>query len=48
VRAENDGAPLGKLKPGLGLSVFDLLCGKNWSLKNYRGMVCFSGRIYNK
>ena len=48
VRAENDGAPLGKIKPGLGTSIFDLLCGKNWSLKNYRGMVCFSGRIYNK
>ena len=48
VLAENDGAPLGTIKPGLGTAIFDLLCGKNWSLKNYRGMVCFSGRIYNK
>ena len=48
VLAENDGAPLGTIKPGLGTAIFDLLCGKNWSLKNYRGMVFFSGRIYNK
>lgn len=47
VLAENDGAPLGTIKPGLGTGIFDLLCGKNWSLKNYRGMVVFTGRIYN-
>jgi hypothetical protein len=48
VLAKNDGSQLGKIEPGLGTAIFDLLCGKNWSLKNYRGMVCFSGRIYNK
>ena len=47
VRAENNGAPLGKVKAGLGLQVFDLLCGNNWSLRNYGGMVVFRCRIYN-
>lgn len=47
VRAENNGAPLLKVKPGMGSSLFDLLCGKSWSLKNYGGMVVFTCRIYN-
>jgi len=47
VRAENNGAPLSKIKPGLGLSIFDLLCGESWSLKNYGGVVVFTCRIYS-
>ena len=47
VIAENNGTSLTKIKPGLGLSVFDHLCGNNWSLKNYDGMVVFTCRIYN-
>ena len=48
VRAENNGTLLSKIKPGLGLSVFDLLCGDNWSLKNNNGMVVFTCRIFNQ
>jgi signal transduction histidine kinase len=47
VRAENNGAPLSKVKPGLGSSIFDLLCGESWSLKNYGGVVVFTCRIYS-
>jgi len=47
VRAENNGAPLSKVKPGLGSSIFDLLCGESWSLKNYGGEVVFTCRIYS-
>lgn len=47
VRVENNGAPLSKVKPGLGSSIFDLLCGESWSLKNYGGVVVFTCRIYN-
>jgi two-component sensor histidine kinase len=47
VRAENNGAPLSKVKPGLGSFIFDLLCGESWSLKNYGGVVVFTCRIYN-
>lgn len=47
VSAENNGAPLTDNKPGLGSAVFDLLCEKNWSLKNHGGMVVFTCRIYN-
>jgi len=47
VRAENDGEPLGKIKPGLGSAIFDLLSGESWSLKNYGGMVFFTCRIYS-
>lgn len=47
ISAENNGAPLTDIKPGLGSSVFDLLCEKNWSLKNHGGMVVFTCRIYN-
>jgi hypothetical protein len=47
VRVENNGTPLSKIKPGLGLSIFDLLCGESWSLKNYGGVVVFTCRIYS-
>jgi hypothetical protein len=47
ISAENNGAPLTENKPGLGSAVFDLLCEKNWSLKNHGGMVVFTCRIYN-
>ena len=48
VRAENNGEPLGKIKPGLGSAIFDLLTGESWSLKNYGGVVVFNCRIYNE
>ena len=48
ISAENNGTPLTDIKPGLGSSIFDLLCEKNWSLKNHRGMVVFTCRIYNQ
>ena len=48
VRAENNGEALGRIKPGLGSAIFDLLTGESWSLKNYGGMVVFTCRIYNE
>ena len=48
VRAENNGKALGRIKPGLGSAIFDLLTGESWSLKNYGGEVVFNCRIYNE
>jgi two-component sensor histidine kinase len=48
VRAENNGEALGRIKPGLGSAIFDLLTGESWSLKNYGGEVVFNCRIFNE
>jgi hypothetical protein len=47
IRGENNGSRLSKAKPGFGSSIFDEVCGKNWSLRNYGEKVVFTCRISN-
>jgi hypothetical protein len=47
VRAESNGVLGRSVSPGLGSSLFDLVCGKSWSINNFGGKIVFSCLIFN-